>query len=226
MLLTTTSERQGRVIDHDSVRVDGEEEAGGLLLMALAHEDLIATDIEAYLEAHEHKSLLRFITCGSVDDGKSTLDRAPPLRVPAGVRRPPRRPGGRLEAGRDPRRRPRLRPAGRRTGGRARAGHHHRRGLPVLLHREAQVHRRRHSRARAVHPQHGDRGVDGRPGRHPHRRPQGGPDPDPASQLSGLPPRDPARWCWRSTSWTWSTTPRRSSTRSSRTTAPSRRRSA
>src|SRR6202040_2125442 len=35
--------------------------------------DLIATDIRAYLEAHQHKSLLRFITCGSVDDGKSTL---------------------------------------------------------------------------------------------------------------------------------------------------------
>ena len=35
--------------------------------------ELAATDIEAYLHAHEHKSLLRFITCGSVDDGKSTL---------------------------------------------------------------------------------------------------------------------------------------------------------
>jgi len=35
--------------------------------------DLIATDIDAYLEAHQKKSLLRFITCGSVDDGKSTL---------------------------------------------------------------------------------------------------------------------------------------------------------
>ena len=34
---------------------------------------LIAEDIEAYLHAHEHKSLLRFLTCGSVDDGKSTL---------------------------------------------------------------------------------------------------------------------------------------------------------
>lgn len=34
---------------------------------------LIAQDIDAYLEAHQHKSLLRFITCGSVDDGKSTL---------------------------------------------------------------------------------------------------------------------------------------------------------
>jgi bifunctional enzyme CysN/CysC len=35
--------------------------------------DLIAEDIERYLEVHQHKSLLRFITCGSVDDGKSTL---------------------------------------------------------------------------------------------------------------------------------------------------------
>ncbi|UNK78490.1 sulfate adenylyltransferase subunit CysN [Sphingopyxis granuli] len=34
---------------------------------------LIAEDIDAYLAQHERKSLLRFITCGSVDDGKSTL---------------------------------------------------------------------------------------------------------------------------------------------------------
>jgi bifunctional enzyme CysN/CysC len=34
---------------------------------------LIAADIDAYLLQHQHKSLLRFITCGSVDDGKSTL---------------------------------------------------------------------------------------------------------------------------------------------------------
>lgn len=40
----------------------------------MAHiSDLIATDIEQYLKVHERKSLLRFITCGSVDDGKSTL---------------------------------------------------------------------------------------------------------------------------------------------------------
>jgi len=40
----------------------------------MSHIDsLIAEDITAYLEAHENKSLLRFITCGSVDDGKSTL---------------------------------------------------------------------------------------------------------------------------------------------------------
>jgi len=36
-------------------------------------DSLIAEDIDAYLERHQHKSLLRFITCGSVDDGKSTL---------------------------------------------------------------------------------------------------------------------------------------------------------
>jgi bifunctional enzyme CysN/CysC len=40
----------------------------------MAHQSaLIAEDIEAYLESHEKKSLLRFLTCGSVDDGKSTL---------------------------------------------------------------------------------------------------------------------------------------------------------
>ena len=40
----------------------------------MSHQsDLIATDIHAYLEQHENKELLRFITCGSVDDGKSTL---------------------------------------------------------------------------------------------------------------------------------------------------------
>jgi bifunctional enzyme CysN/CysC len=40
----------------------------------MAHvSDLIATDIVQYLNRHERKSLLRFITCGSVDDGKSTL---------------------------------------------------------------------------------------------------------------------------------------------------------
>src|ERR1700692_4667548 len=40
----------------------------------MAHaSELIESDINAYLESHEHKSLLRFMTCGSVDDGKSTL---------------------------------------------------------------------------------------------------------------------------------------------------------
>lgn len=39
----------------------------------MSHQSLIETDIEAYLRQHEHKQLLRFLTCGSVDDGKSTL---------------------------------------------------------------------------------------------------------------------------------------------------------
>src|SRR5215211_4833328 len=41
--------------------------------MAHVIDELLSTDIEAYLDAHENKSFLRFITCGSVDDGKSTL---------------------------------------------------------------------------------------------------------------------------------------------------------
>ena len=40
----------------------------------MAHQsDLISENIEAYLKEHENKEILRFITCGSVDDGKSTL---------------------------------------------------------------------------------------------------------------------------------------------------------
>ncbi|MEI9851656.1 MAG: sulfate adenylyltransferase subunit CysN [Sphingomonas sp.] len=51
--------------------------AGPAPLAVAAHsyrpETLIAEDIEAYLRIHQNKTLLRFITCGSVDDGKSTL---------------------------------------------------------------------------------------------------------------------------------------------------------
>jgi len=40
----------------------------------MSHQsDLIGTDINAYLKQHEQKQLLRLLTCGSVDDGKSTL---------------------------------------------------------------------------------------------------------------------------------------------------------
>ena len=41
--------------------------------MAHAQDELLETNVVAYLERHERKSMLRFITCGSVDDGKSTL---------------------------------------------------------------------------------------------------------------------------------------------------------
>jgi bifunctional enzyme CysN/CysC len=60
-------------------RGHGEEEAGRVLLIGdhlrpiYKTEALIAEDIDAYLDLHQHKTLLRFITCGSVDDGKSTL---------------------------------------------------------------------------------------------------------------------------------------------------------
>lgn len=40
----------------------------------MSHQsDLISTDIDAYLAEHEQKELMRFLTCGNVDDGKSTL---------------------------------------------------------------------------------------------------------------------------------------------------------
>jgi bifunctional enzyme CysN/CysC len=41
--------------------------------MAATQDELLASNIEEYLRVHEHKGMLRFITCGSVDDGKSTL---------------------------------------------------------------------------------------------------------------------------------------------------------
>jgi len=41
--------------------------------MSVEQSNLLETDIEGYLKQHENKELLRFITCGSVDDGKSTL---------------------------------------------------------------------------------------------------------------------------------------------------------
>ena len=44
-----------------------------MTLHLAAEHDLIASDISAYLEKQKNKELLRFITCGSVDDGKSTL---------------------------------------------------------------------------------------------------------------------------------------------------------
>ena len=131
-----------------SGRVDGAEEARRLLLMP---------------------GLLRICTAGSVDDGKSTLigrllydsrsvyeDQVHSVRE--GVAQPHRRPD-------------RLLAVHRRPEGRARAGHHHRRRLPLLRHRAAQVHPRRHARPRAVHAQHGDRRVDRRRGDPAGRRP-------------------------------------------------------
>jgi sulfate adenylyltransferase subunit 1 len=126
--------------------------------------------IEAYLHAQQHKSL-RFLTCGSVDDGKSTLI-------------------GRLlhdsqQIYEDQLKRwsPTARSSARArswiwrcwwTACRPSASrHHHRRGLPLFLHRQAQIHHLGYPGPRAVHPQHGHRRLHLRSGHHPDRRPQG-----------------------------------------------------
>ncbi len=71
-------------------------------------------------------------------------------------------------------------PADRRAALRARAGHHHRRGLPLLRDPAAQVHHRRHPGPRAVHPQHGHRRLD--------RRPRPGAGGRPAGPHRAVPP--------------------------------------
>ena len=96
--------------------------------------------------------------------------------------------------------------AHRRPAGRARAGHHHRRRLPLLRHAQAQVHHRRHPGPRAVHAQHGHRRVDRRPRPRAGRRPQGRARAVAAATRSS--PRccrSRTSWC-ASTRWTSSTT--------------------
>ena len=94
---------------------------------------------------------------------------------------------------REARRRPRgSGAAAGRPGRRARAGHHHRRGLPLLHHRQAQVHHRRHAGPRAVHAEHGHRRLDQRAGHHPDRRPARRADPAQATRLPDLAAADPS----------------------------------
>ena len=71
MLLSKTSERQGRVIDKDAGASMEDKKQAGVFLMS--EQDLLKTDIAGYLARQAEKDTLRFITCGSVDDGKSTL---------------------------------------------------------------------------------------------------------------------------------------------------------
>jgi bifunctional enzyme CysN/CysC len=167
--------------------------------------------VAAYLHQHERKPLLRFITCGSVDDGKSTLigrllydtkccydDQLAALErdsAPHGTQ------GANIDFA--------LLVDG--LAGRARAGHHHRCRLPFLRYRQAQVHRRRLPGPRAVHPQHGHRRV--------HRRSRGvlvDARKGLLTQTRGTATSSrcsaSATCCWRSTRWTWSATTRRCST--------------
>ena len=153
--------------------------------------ELIRTDVRAWLEQQEAKELLRFITCGSVDDGKSTLIGRLLYDSQADLRRPARRARRRQQAPRHAGRGDRFRAAGRRPGRRARAGHHHRRRLSLLRDRQAQVHRRRHAGPRAIYAQHGHRRLDRRPRRDPGRCAQGRADPDPAALLSREADRHP-----------------------------------
>ena len=83
-------------------------------------------------------------------------------------------------------------PAHRRPAGRARAGHHHRRRLPLLRHTQAEVHHRRHPRPHPVHAQHGHRGIDGRPGARADRCPQGRARAIPPARVPCQPARYPA----------------------------------
>ena len=128
--------------------------------------------------ANERKSLLRFITCGSVDDGKSTLigrllyDSKMLFEDQLAALESDSRKAARTAAAR-------FRLARRRPRRRARAGHHHRRRLPLLRDRHAQVHRRRHARPRAIYPQHGDRRLDRRSRGDPDRCAQGRARPRP-----------------------------------------------
>ncbi len=91
-------------------------------------------------------------------------DRPAALRLQVDLRRPAR--GGRADQPGPGRGLHQPGPAHRRAAGRAGAGHHDRRRLPLLRDAAAEVHHRRHPRPHPVHPQHGDRRV--------HRRPRGG----------------------------------------------------
>ena len=204
MLLPSTSERQGRLIDQDSAASMEKQEAGRLLLMAVPDS---SADESRSTWRRTNQELLRFITCGSVDDGKTSLigrllyeskmifdDQFAALESDS-----------KRSA---PRETTRLGAAGGRADRRARAGHHHRRGLPLLHHRAAQVHRGRHPGPRAVHAQHGHRRLDRGPRGDSDRCPQGRADPDPPAQLPGRAAGHPHASCWPSTRWTWWTTPR------------------
>ena len=208
------------------MRLHGKEEARRLFLMDERID--VGADVEVWTRRAPRRRarLLRFLTCGSVDDGKSTLigrllydtklifdDQLAALERDSAQARHGRR-GHRFRA------------AGRRAGGRARAGHHHRRRLPLLRHRAALVHRRRHARPRAIYPQHGDRRLQRRPRHHPGRRPQGRADADAPAQLHRLAARHPPCRAGGQQDRPRRLTTRRFSTPSSPTIAASRRSSA
>ena len=79
MLVSRTSERQGRMIDKDEAARWKRRSARAISDVEVRPRPKVtpaataAEEISAYMAEQEKKSLLRFLTCGSVDDGKSTL---------------------------------------------------------------------------------------------------------------------------------------------------------
>ena len=208
------------------------QEAGRLFLMATAAspadaaDDIARAEVDAYLERQPAQvaAPLHHLRLGrrrQVDP-----DRAAALRQQAAVRGPARRARGATAASPAPRARASISPCWSTASRRARAGHHHRRRLPLLRDRQAQVHRRRHARPRAIYPQHGDRRLDRRPRHHPDRRAQGRAHPDPAPQPPRPPARHPPRRAGGQQDGPGRITTGRGSTRSSPTIAPSPTRSA
>ena len=198
MRASTTSERQGRLIDSDEVGVDGKEEARGIFLM-----------IERRAARRRRRPTLRLLTCGSVDDGKSTLigrllyeqklifdDQL------AALERDSKKYGTAgedidfallvdgLEAERE-------------------------QGITIdVAYRyfataSALLHRRRHARPRAIHPQHGDRRLERRSRDPAGRRAQGRARRRPTAMPSSCRCSASVTSCWRSTRSTSSATTRR-----------------
>ncbi len=155
-----------------SGRLHGDQEARGILLMmaALDRPHPLLRDRRVPGRKSSAKDLLRFTTAGSVDDGKSTLIGR--LLYDSQSVYEDQTESGHQGLGQPLGRAHRFFAAHRRPARRARAGHHHRRRLPLFRHRAAQVHHRRHAGPRAVHAQHGHRRIHRRPGHHPDRRAQ------------------------------------------------------
>ena len=138
-LTVTVSERGAtRMDDRTSRRVDGAAQEGRVFLMSRP------ADRRPPRAALPHRRQRR--------RRQEHADRPPAVRQPRDPRRPARHA---REAGR--RRADRPVAAHRRPRGRARAGHHDRRRLPLLRDQAAQVHHRRRAGPRAVHAQHGHR---------------------------------------------------------------------
>ncbi len=117
------------------------------------------------------RGLLRFITCGSVDDGKSTLigrllyDSTLVGRPAEALDRDSRKSARKATSS--------IWRCWSTAFGRARTGHHYRCRLPLLRDSAPILHRGRHARPRAIHAQHGDGRIRRRSRHHPYRRAHG-----------------------------------------------------